>query len=233
VLHRILKWRLPLRAPGWLLALVCLAAAAGGTFFLDRTYLDPHRGFPSEAPAWARQLGNRWLTSSLPEGSPAPDFRLPSFRDGRQRGLADFRGRRPVVLVFGSFSCHLLCNDIAGLERLYHSYRGRVGFLFISVKEAGHRIPGLEFVLDAGDSAGQRRAAVQRGAAVLGLTMPGVMDGPDRRVMNAYKAFPRRLVVVDRQGRVALDLGSGLMWKWDLAQVDEWLKANTPNGAVS
>lgn len=33
----------------------------------------------------------------------APDFRLPSLDDDRSIGLSDFRGHKPVVLIFGSF----------------------------------------------------------------------------------------------------------------------------------
>jgi hypothetical protein len=113
---------------------------------------------------------------------------------------------------------------------LYRKYRGRAGFLFVAVREAGHRNPELDFVRSAGRSAGQRRAALGRAANLVGLTIPCVLDTPDGRVMRAYKAFPRRLVVVDRRGRIALDLGIGLSWDWDLSRVARWLDDHSPGG---
>lgn len=44
-------------------------------------------------------------TGLFPPGTEAPDFSLPSLEgDGRTLSLRDFRGQKPVVLIFGSFS---------------------------------------------------------------------------------------------------------------------------------
>lgn len=40
----------------------------------------------------------------FPLGMEAPDFSLPSVDGGDAVHLSDFRGRKPVVLIFGSFS---------------------------------------------------------------------------------------------------------------------------------
>src|SRR5262245_33273156 len=42
--------------------------------------------------------------------TPAPDFTLPDLRTGRPVTLSAFRGR-PTVLIFGSFTCTLFCNQ--------------------------------------------------------------------------------------------------------------------------
>ena len=41
---------------------------------------------------------------ALHEGDPAPDFRLPTVDRRQTVQLASFRGSRPVVLVFGSYT---------------------------------------------------------------------------------------------------------------------------------
>jgi hypothetical protein len=46
---------------------------------------------------WARQ-------GELREGDPAPDFTLPLHDGTGQVTLSSFRGQRPVVLVFGSYT---------------------------------------------------------------------------------------------------------------------------------
>jgi hypothetical protein len=47
--------------------------------------------------AWARR-------GSLAEGDAAPDFTLPLYDRSGQVRLSSFRGQRPVVLVFGSYT---------------------------------------------------------------------------------------------------------------------------------
>lgn len=58
-------------------------------------------------PRWdgtPRSLGEFVYGEGGPEvGEPAPDFELPT-TDGARLSLASFRGKRPVVLVFGSFT---------------------------------------------------------------------------------------------------------------------------------
>jgi hypothetical protein len=40
----------------------------------------------------------------LQAGDPAPDFDLPTVEKDRHVRLSDFRGKQPVVLVFGSYT---------------------------------------------------------------------------------------------------------------------------------
>ncbi len=93
--------RLPLpREPGPLvLAGICLAGAIAGTVVIDRA------GHPPEAVPVVQPP--RFMPSSLMPleiGSLAPDFTLPELTSGKPVRLADFRGRTPVVLIFGSFT---------------------------------------------------------------------------------------------------------------------------------
>lgn len=41
---------------------------------------------------------------TLNPGDPAPDFQLPAYDKSSQVQLSSFRGRQPVVLVFGSYT---------------------------------------------------------------------------------------------------------------------------------
>jgi peroxiredoxin len=41
---------------------------------------------------------------NLKHGDEAPDFNLPTQDKSRQVRLSSFRGKRPVVLVFGSYT---------------------------------------------------------------------------------------------------------------------------------
>jgi hypothetical protein len=53
-----------------------------------------------EAVAWHGRYGPR----APKEGDPARDFRLYDASGSRAIRLSDFRGKRPVVLAFGSYT---------------------------------------------------------------------------------------------------------------------------------
>lgn len=170
-------------------------------------------------------------------GEEAPDFVLPRIEQSGEVTLSSLRGK-PVVLTFGSMTCDLFCSTIDEVQRLQRVYGDKATFLFINVTEAGHSIEGMEFLLEgrAPDPPTvkgregrprtpleKRRPLLQRGMKQLKMTLPGVVD-IDGRAEVAYDAFPRRLVVVDAQGRIAVDLGKGVLGEWDLAKVETWLK---------
>ena len=54
-----------------------------------------------------------------------------------------------------------------------------------------------------------RVAAAREGVERLGLTLPVLVDGMDDAVSEAFAAWPERLYVVDRRGRLAYVGGPG------------------------
>lgn len=112
------------------------------------------------------------------------------------------------------------------LETLYQTWKDRAEFLFIAIREAGHAIPVLENI-DVGmdphcDILHQRRYHNRKAMDILRLTMPGLIDTSD--VESAFQAYPMRLVVLDGEGRIALDAGVGIPDGWNLVEVEDWLK---------
>jgi hypothetical protein len=75
---------------------------AAGTYAIDFvTHVPPK---PSPQPAEAEPYGYaEWMSRTLPEGTKAPDFTLADLRSERPIHFHALRGRRPAVLVFGSF----------------------------------------------------------------------------------------------------------------------------------
>ena len=55
----------------------------------------------------------------------------------------------------------------------------------------------------------ERVAAARQGVERLGLTMPVLVDGMDDAVSQAFAAWPERLYVVDRGGRLVHVGGPG------------------------
>lgn len=153
----------------------------------------------------------------------AVDFSLPSVKEDRIVRLTDLRGKI-AVLIFGSFSCDLFCDQAAELEQLYQDFKDRMSFLLVQIHEAGHDIQALDAALrDFPKTTPNRRERARRAMEVLNLTMPGVTDGPDRAIEQAYSAFPKRLVVLDENGRRAVDIGWGRP-AWDFEYVREQLR---------
>jgi hypothetical protein len=102
------------------------------------------------------------------------------------------------------------------LRQLYRDHRDEVAFLLVYIRHGYHAAP--QAVLHAYTKAGlpegtpaHRRRRIAVGLAALQLPFPCVFDSEDRTAETLYDAFPSRLVVVGRDGRVVLDAGRGLI----------------------
>jgi hypothetical protein len=222
-----------------LLAAVCILVAGTGTYAID-SYLSRQKlaqrfasaaaaesnqpdyvGRGRSSAARARTMMNMMSTEKLPLGELAADFSLLTALDQRRVHLADFRGQKPVVLLFGSFGCDLFCADLDRLKKIHKSYQGRAEFLLVHISDGGHKVlPPF-----TGSEPESDLARIQRGLRHFRLTMSCVLDDSDHTVEEAYYSFPRRLVAVDCAGRMTLDLGRGLGGDpWDLDGLEQWLK---------
>jgi hypothetical protein len=102
------------------------------------------------------------------------------------------------------------------MEKMFQRYQDQVNFVAVYIREA-HPTDGWR--MKSNDRAGvtveqpatheQRRAVAATCCAALKMSMPLVVDEIDDRVGKAYSAFPDRLYLVDRCGRVAYRGGRG------------------------
>jgi len=96
------------------------------------------------------------------------------------------------------------------LERIHQTYKGRADFYLVYIREAhpsdGWQVPmnvreGIVFndpkTLDA------RGEVAAAACSKLNLTMPALVDSLDDAVNTAYAAWPDRLYVVGKGGRIA------------------------------
>jgi Iodothyronine deiodinase len=149
-------------------------------------------------------------------GVAAPDFVLWTHDKKEQARLSQYRGKKPVVLVFGSFTCPPYRVQTAVLEDMYRRYGDRAQFFAIYLREA-HPTDGWRS--EANDKVGLaiqqpldmdgRQVAAQRFSSALDLRMPVLVDEMDDRVARAYNAKPNRLILVDRRGDVAYRSAAG------------------------
>jgi peroxiredoxin len=197
-------------------AFICLATSIAGTFCaLLYAFTQQKSGTPAGSPP--PSASPLWF-AKLPSDTLSPDFALPSLDDGKEVRLSNFRGHKPLVLIFGSLSCDRLCTQVEELDRLQRVYGGRAAFLFVYLREA-HGLPR------AWRSRTPREYA-RHLVAEQKLTIPCLFD-EGGAVAKAYDAWPKRLVVVGTDGRIALDGGHGIPDEWDLSEVEAWLQRHT------
>jgi tetratricopeptide (TPR) repeat protein len=190
-----------------------------------------HRGKPDEArPLLERALQVRpgsaeardALANGFPANQPAPDD--PGVAVGSRApaiGTLDLgRLGKPVVLVFGSYTCPKLRSSAAGLKRIAEQYRDRVDFRLVYIREA-HAQDGAEsqwqssINIKEGISLAPARTLPekQEHAALclrkLDLPFSAVVDGMDGAAETAYQAWPSRLYLVGRDGKVAFSTRLG------------------------
>jgi hypothetical protein len=177
-------------------------------FFLK----NPHMSEPS------------WQNACLPTGIAAPDFTLPDPRTGTLVHFSQYRGGRPAVLVLGSATCKLFCDSAGGVRRLYDRYKDRVAFVFVQVTKAPHRLPSsvlraYETAYVVTPSPNNRDMRARLAADYFGFPFPCLLDTEDKKVEKLYDAWPRRLIVIQPDGRIARDFGRGLANHWDFKAI--------------
>lgn len=149
-------------------------------------------------------------------GDKAPEFSLKT-SDGKQTiSLKDKLGDKPIVLVFGNFSCGPFRSWSETIAELAEAHKGRANFLGIYVREA-HPTDGWR--MESNDRAdiaypqppdfATRTAVAQRCAGMLKVPFPLLVDTMDDHAGHAYSAMPARFYVIDRSGVVTYKSARG------------------------
>jgi hypothetical protein len=188
------------------------AADSDGAGFLSRSDLEA--AFP--APARSMSRGDRPSKAMLIRGlfrqeigslqpgpnldETAPDFTLRT-NDGKSAiTLSKQIGPKPIVLIFGNFTCGPFRSQAGNFEKLHRRYADRAGFLMVYVREA-HPTDGWR--MESNDRVGvtiaqpstyaARAAVAQRCGKRLGLGFPLLVDTIDDAVGARYSGMPGRL----------------------------------------
>ena len=75
-------------------------------------------------------------------GEEAPKFGARTL-SGESIRLSDYRGKKNILLVFGSATCPMTAGSVGGINKLAKKFGDAVQFVFIYVREAhpGDRLP--------------------------------------------------------------------------------------------
>lgn len=166
-----------------------------------------------------RGLARQEIGALLPGpsvGESAPDFTLKTVKGDRSYTLSKLIGPKPVVLIFGNFTCGPFRAQAGNVEKLYRRYKDRATFLMIYVREA-HPTDGwsMESNQRVGVALAQPRTFAERVnvaqtcQATLGFDMPFLIDTMDDSVGGTYSGMPSRLYLIDRAGKLVAKSGRG------------------------
>lgn len=149
-------------------------------------------------------------------GDAAPDFQLKTPDGARTIRLAETIGPKPVVLVFGNFTCGPFRSMYSEVDDVSRRYREQAVFLGVYVREAhptdGWKMQSNEKVgvsVPQPKTLAERTSVAQQCFARLQPSFPWLVDDVDDRVGHAYSGMPARLYVIDRGGRVVYKGGRG------------------------
>jgi tetratricopeptide (TPR) repeat protein len=168
----------------------------------------------SEAAIERGRVGRLEREAAAMEGGPqidglAPDFKLPQLARKGQVQLSSFRGKTPVVLVFGSYSCPNFRSAADALNALFQRYGRQVHFLFVYIREAHadgdwqstRNVREGITVAPAGTMQDREEHAL-RCKRELHVNFDALVDSMDGSAEAAFAAWPSRAFVIGRDGRV-------------------------------
>ena len=149
-------------------------------------------------------------------GDSVPDFTLKTNDAKGEVTLSKLVGPKPVVLVFGNFTCGPFRSQAGNVEKLYRIYKDRATFVMVYVREA-HPTDGWS--MESNDHVGislsqprtydERVAVAQTCGKSLGLGFPMLVDTIDDAVGAQYSGMPSRLYLIDHDRKVAYKSGRG------------------------
>jgi len=147
---------------------------------------------------------------------PAPDFCLKTADGEQEVALSKLTGAKPVVLVFGNFTCGPFRGQAGNVEKLFRRYGDRANFVMVYVREA-HPTDGWSMesndrvgvALRQPRSYGERVEVARTCGKTLQFGFPMLVDSIDDAVGARYSGMPARLYLIDRDGKVAYKSGRG------------------------
>ena len=139
----------------------------------------------------------------------APDFELADAAGKNNVRLSDLRGKSPVVLVFGSYTCPNFRDSAGALNTLYQQYGRQAPFFLVYIREAhaagdwqSTRNERQGVSLDPAKTMDEKEGHAAICSLKLHLQFPALVDKMDGRVEAAYAAWPSRAFVIGTDGRV-------------------------------
>jgi len=173
-------------------------------------------------------------------GDDAPNFKLEMHDGDKVVELSSLKGKKPVVLVFGSYTCPPFRHQAKALKALKERYGDVADFYVIYIKEA-HAADSRRPIPVRGDGAikeptslNERKAIASKCMAKLNIDVPCLVDDMNNTTDKAYNASPDRIYVVDEQGKIAVRAQMGPRgFGPGIKETAKWLATHFPDRAKS
>jgi peroxiredoxin len=142
-------------------------------------------------------------------GEPAPGFTLPRLGSSSAVSLDQFRAGKPAVLLFGSYTCPNFREHAVAVNALAEKYKTTAPFLLVYIKEAHtgetwqstiNQRQGIDW--QPARTMPEMQAHAASCVRKLKMNFPAVVDNIEGQVESKYSAWPSRLYVISRDGRV-------------------------------
>jgi hypothetical protein len=145
------------------------------------------------------------------KGDMAPEIELADQNGQNTFRLSDYREKLPVALVFGSLTCPMHTGSAESLNQLQKDFGGEVKIVQIYLREAhAFEMTSEKFnILHDPKTIEQRRVMANECRSTMQPEFETYVDNLDDGTMRAYAAFPTRLYLVGRDGRIAYQGGLG------------------------
>ncbi|MBI4528786.1 MAG: redoxin domain-containing protein [Deltaproteobacteria bacterium] len=130
-------------------------------------------------------------------GTKAPDFTLTDL-NGKSVSLAEFKGKKHVLLEFGSITWPPFVGEVPSLTQLREKYHSKdFEFFIVYVREAH---PGENFPHHR--SFGQKLGHARKLRELETVGLPILVDGIEGSTHAAYGLLPNMVYLIDRDGIV-------------------------------
>lgn len=200
---------------------------------------DPTRGMLLRAFS-KQELGA--FNPGLAIGDKAADFTLRTVDGLEDVRLSEQYRDKPLVLVFGNYTCGPFRAHTGNVERVFHRYKDRANFLMVYVREA-HPKEGWKLQMNSRydieipqpATQEERVAVAARCQKHTALPFPMVVDRVDDEVGKAYSGMPSRLYLIDTDGTIAYRSGRG-PFGFKPAELEQsliWLLSEDPSKSAS
>lgn len=105
---------------------------------------------------------------------------------------------------------------MGNLNRLYATYKSHAQFYLVYIREAhpadGWQVPQNQrdqIIYDQPKSDNERLEVAHACVRRLGITFPALVDGMDNKTEQSYSAWPDRLYVIGKEGKISFKGGPG------------------------
>ncbi len=148
-------------------------------------------------------------------GEVAPDFTLRTIK-GDTVTLSEQIGEKPVVLIFGNFTCGPFRSQAGNLQKLYERYQERANIFLVYVREAhpkdgwwmqSNQRAGVDVAQPTTDE--QRVEVATTCQNLLDIEIPFLVDHVNDEVGSKYSGMPNRLYLIDEDGKIVFKNGRG------------------------